>query len=105
MNTLTKMINVGALLALAITVAPILTSSPAHAYACKGNPYIGAATKLKKFQAKAKARKSWETAMKSQFDLSWSLWSIAANKSIQCHKTGSKHTCMAQARPCQYVVQ
>lgn len=104
MRTLTKIVNFGAVLAVAIAVAPILTSGPAHAYACKGNSYIGAATKHQRYQAKTKARKSWEAAMKSQFDLSWSVWSIAASKSIQCHKTGSKHTCQAQARPCQYVV-
>jgi len=104
MNIFTKTVNVGAALALAIAIAPVLTSGPAYAYACKGNAYIGAATKKQKYQAKAKARKSWEAAMKSQFDLSWSVWSIAANKSIQCHKTGSKHTCQAMARPCQYVV-
>lgn len=104
MKIFTNVINIGGVLAMAMIVSPLLTSNPAQAYACKGNSYIGAATQNRKMKARAKAKKSWETAMKNQFDLSWSLWSIAASKSIQCHKTGSKHTCQAQARPCNYVV-
>ena len=104
MKTFAKLFTVGSLLALAISVSPGFTGE-AHAYACKGNQYSGAATKNRKFAARAGARKSWENAMKQQFDLSWSVWKIAAGKSIQCHKTGTKHTCLALARPCQYVVQ
>ncbi len=104
MNILKKTITVGGMLAVAFAMSPAL-SGQAHAYSCKGNQYSGAATKNLKFQARKGARKSWEAAMKNQFDLSWSLWSIAAGKSISCHKTGSKHTCLALARPCQYVTQ
>ena len=43
--------------------------------------------------------------MKSQFGVSWSVLNIAKNKSMSCHKTGTKHTCLFLARPCQYVVQ
>ena len=104
MKILTKMIKIGGFLALAIAFAPAL-SGDAHAYACKGTKYSGAATKNTKFAARFGARKSWENQMKSNFGLPWSVWSIAENRSIQCHKTGTKHTCLALARPCQYVVQ
>lgn len=104
MKILSKMITAGGLLAVAMAMSPMMTEQ-AHAYSCKGNQYSGAATKNQKFMAKQGARKSWEASMKNQFDLSWSVWSIAAGKSIECHKTGKKHTCLALARPCQYVTQ
>lgn len=104
MKILNKVITLGGFLALALAFAPAL-SSDAHAYACKSNKFSGAATKHTKFGARLGARKSWESHMKNSFDLSWSVWSIAKNRSIQCHKTGTKHTCLALARPCQYVVQ
>ncbi len=104
MKILKNMVTAGGLLAIALAMSPMMTGQ-AHAYSCKGNQYSGAATKNMKFRAKQGARKSWEASMKNQFDLSWSLWSIAAGKSISCHKTGSKHTCLALARPCQYVTQ
>ena len=104
MKTLSKIMTIGGLLALAITVSPAI-STEAHAYACKGTKYSGAATKNRKFRAKMGARKSWQQAMKSQFGLSWSVINIAKNKSMSCHKTGSKHTCLFLARPCNYVVQ
>jgi hypothetical protein len=104
MTTFRTFIRVSALLALTITVAPAFTGD-AQAYQCKGNAYSGAATKSVLFKAKAGARRSWEQSMKDQFDLSWSLWSIAKNRSIECHMTGTKHTCLALANPCRYVVQ
>jgi hypothetical protein len=56
--------------------------------------------------AKFAARKDWETRMKDKFGLSWSLWSIAAGKSITCNDTSdNKNLCIASAKPCNYVVQ
>ena len=104
MNTLSKFITIGGLLALAITVSPVF-SSEAHAYACKGNQYSGAATENRRFRARMGARKSWQNAMRNQFGLPWSVIKIAKNKSMSCHKTGNKHTCLFLARPCKYVVQ
>ena len=105
MNAIKNMIKIGSLLAITLVAVPTFTGDAEAAYACKGNQYSGAATKHSKFRARAAARRSWQGAMKSQFGLSWSLWSIAAGKSTSCHMTGSKHTCLALARPCQYVVQ
>ena len=105
MNALKNLIRIGSLLAMTFVAIPTFTADAQAAYACKGNQYSGAATTNRKLFARAKARKSWETAMKAQFGLAWSVWSIAAGKSISCHKTGSKHTCLALARPCKYVVQ
>lgn len=104
MNISRKIAIAGGALAVALAMSPMVAGD-AHAYSCKGTQYSGAATKNMKFKAKQGARKSWEASMKNQFDLSWSLWSIAAGKSISCHKTGNKHTCLALARPCQYVTQ
>ena len=104
MNTLSKIITIGGLLALAITISPVV-STEAHAYACKGTQYSGAATKNRKMRAKMGAYNSWRNSMKSQFGLPWSVIKIAKNKSMSCHKTGTKHTCLFLARPCKYVVQ
>ncbi|HMB47629.1 MAG TPA: hypothetical protein VKN63_05080 [Afifellaceae bacterium] len=104
MKTFRAFIRIGALFALTFAVAPAFTGA-AQAYQCKANAYSGAATKAGLFMAKASARRSWEQSMKEQFDLSWSVWSIAQNKSIECHMTGTKHTCLALANPCRYVVQ
>ncbi len=105
MHTLKNLIRIGSLLAMTIIAVPTFTADAEAAYACKGNQYSGAATKRSRFMARAMARKSWEGAMKNQFGLAWSVWSIAAGKSISCHMTGSRHTCLALARPCKYVVQ
>lgn len=104
MTTLSRMIKIGGFLALALAVSPVFTGD-ANAYSCKGNQYSGAATKNFKYKARAGAKKSWQNAMKQQFGLEWSVWSIAQNPSIECHKTGTKTTCLALARPCKYVVQ
>lgn len=104
MKTLTTILMIGGLSALALTAAPGF-SGEAHAYLCKGNQYSGAATRRGIMQARIGARKSWENTMKTQFGLPWSVWSIAENKSIECHMTGTKHTCLALGRPCLYAVQ
>lgn len=104
MKSVSNLIKIVGLLAVVVAATPVF-SSDAHAYACKGNQYSGAATKNTKFMARAGARISWQNHVKSQFGLPWSVWSISQGKSIQCHKTGAKHTCLALARPCKYVVQ
>ena len=104
MKALNTIIRVGALFALTLTISPAFTGD-AHAYICKGNKYSGASTRRVKGMARIGARKSWENAMKDQFGLPWSVWSIAEDTSIECHMTGTKHTCLALGRPCQYVVQ
>ena len=105
MKILSHMLIAGSILASAAALNPLVMSSDAHAYACKGTQYSAASTKRVKGIARVSARKKWEATMKSQFGYTWSIWSIAAGKSLQCHKTGGRHTCHALARPCQYVVQ
>ena len=105
MKILSHMLLAGGLLAAASALNPLVLSSNAHAYACKGTQYSAASTRRIKGIARASARKKWESSMKSQFGNQWSLWAIAAGKSVQCHKTGARHTCHALARPCQYVVK
>lgn len=103
MRILSNIALVGGLLVAASTISPVIFADEAHAYACKGTQYSAASTKHVKGIAKVSARNKWQNSMKSQFGYTWGVWSIAAGKSIQCHKTGSKHTCHALARPCQYV--
>ncbi|MCR9139906.1 MAG: hypothetical protein NXI27_28195 [Alphaproteobacteria bacterium] len=105
MKILSRMLLAGGILASASALNPLVFSSDAHAYVCKGTQYGAASTKRIKGVAKTSARKKWEATMKNQFGYSWSVWSIAAGKTVECHKTGARHTCHALARPCQYVVQ
>jgi len=105
MRILSHMLLAGGLFATAFALNPLVLSSEAQAYVCKGTQYSAASTRRIKGIAHSSARKKWEATMKSQFGYSWSVWSIAAGKSIECHKTGARHTCHALARPCQYVVQ
>lgn len=103
MKTLLKMINIGGILAMTLAVSPLFTSQ-AQAYACAPTYHSVKASKFMKGAAKIKARKAWESKMKSQFGYTWAIWSIADGKSIQCKKVGSKSECTARARPCKYVV-
>lgn len=102
MKTIGKLINIGGLFAMALAVSPVFTSQ-AQAYACAPTYHSVSAVKKMKGIAKIKARKAWEAKMKSQFGISWAVWSIAYNKSIQCKKEGGKNKCTARAKPCQYV--
>ncbi len=102
MKTIVKMINIGGLFALALAASPVFTSQ-AQAYACAPTYHSVSAAKKMKGIAKISARKAWETKMKSQFGITWAIWSIADGRSIQCKKEGSKNKCTARAKPCQYV--
>ena len=105
MNIVSRILSAGGLLAMAAIASPAISVDQAHAYACKGKGYNGAVTRPTRIGAKIAARKDWESRMKVKFDLSWSLWSIAENRSIKCHKSGSQHLCIALATPCNYVTQ
>lgn len=105
MYTVTRILKVGGLLAMLNVASPFVSVDQAQAYACKDKGYNGAVTRQTKIVAKIAARKDWETRMKEKFGQSWSLWSIAENRSITCHKSGNKSLCIALATPCNYVVQ
>lgn len=94
------------LVALAVLMASAsLMSANANAYACKNHPTQATATYKMKFQAQTKSRANWTNSAKNQFGLSWSVWSISAAKSVNCNKSGPNWTCLASAKPCNYVVQ
>ena len=105
MKTATRILSIGGLLTMAFVASPAISVDQAHAYACKSKGYNGAVTRPTRIGAKAAARKDWEARMMVKFDLSWSLWSVAENRSVTCHKSGSQHLCIALATPCNYVVQ
>lgn len=105
MQNVIRMLNVGGLLAVAIVASPFAVVDQAHAYACKGSELQGAVVQKKKIGSRIAARKDWESRAKDRFDLSWSVWAIAEDKSITCSKVHGKQLCIASARPCNYVVQ
>ncbi len=96
----------GSLLALALLAgSATIPSGQAHAYACKAYPTQANGIHRLKVIAKKKSRTNWTNSVKAQFGLSWSVWSIAQNKSVTCNKNGSKWICLASAKPCNYVVK
>lgn len=97
-------LNAFAVLAIAAAALPS-HSGDAKAYACKNFPTQSTATRALKHAAQTAAVKNWSASVKSQFDLSWSVWSIAGNKAVNCYRNGARHTCLSSANPCKYVVQ
>lgn len=96
----------GSLLAFALLAgSATLPSSQALAYACKNSPTQAVGVHKLKVAAMKKSRTNWTNSTKTQFGLSWSVWTIADGKSVTCNKTGSNWTCLANAKPCNYVVQ
>ena len=94
--------SLAALIALAGSTAVL--SSGASAYQCKGYPTQAVGVHKLKVVAHGKASKSWAASVKNQFGLSWSVWSIAQGRSINCNKQPHRWICLASARPCNYVV-
>lgn len=91
--------------AFALFVVPFASGS-AQAYQCKGSPHQSIGIKPLKLGAMGAARKNWSTSANSQFGLSWSVWKIAAARSVSCSKLNTgQWRCLASAKPCNYVVQ
>jgi hypothetical protein len=99
-------LGAGVALAAVITLASPWSVTEAHAYQCKTATHQAVAVRNLKLAATSAARQAWTATAKSQFGLSWSLWSIAQNKSVDCEKlnTGGWR-CLGSAKPCNYVVQ
>lgn len=91
-----------ALAALAATAT--LLAGTASAYQCKGYPTQAVGVHKLKVVAHGKASKNWSASVKNQFGLSWSVWSIAQARSINCNKQPDRWICLASAKPCNYVV-
>ena len=94
--------SLAALIALAGSAAVL--SGHASAYQCKGYPTQAASVHKIKAVAHGKASKNWTASVKNQFGLSWSVWSIAQARSINCNKQPDRWICLASAKPCNYVV-
>jgi hypothetical protein len=85
--------------------ALVAMTGGAQAYQCKTTYVQVEALGNLKFQAAKSAKAFWSQAAKNKYDLSWSVWSIAASKSQNCNWTGTKFYCIVKAKPCLYVVQ
>ena len=95
----TSLVAMAALAAFATVYA-----GTASAYQCKGYPTQAASVHKLKVVAHGKASKNWTASVKNQFGLSWSVWSIAQARSINCNKQPDRWICLASAKPCNYVV-
>ena len=87
----------------------VITPTSAHAYSCKTYPTQAVGVRKGKIKARIVARKGWQSIVKSNLGVPWSLWSIAKDKSLTCVKIntnqGKKWRCLASAKPCLYVVK
>ncbi len=104
---MTSRIAIGASIAVATTVALASPWSvtPAEAYQCKGSPHQAVGVRNLKNMASVAARQNWTATAKTQYGLSWSVWSIASGKTVDCVKLNTgKWRCLASANPCNYVV-
>jgi hypothetical protein len=101
-----KHLTIPRLAGLALAVAlPFVSAGSAQAYQCKATTVHAEAIANLRIQARSAARANWTNAAKAQYGLPWSVWNIAASKSMNCSWTGSKFWCVAEAKPCLYVVQ
>jgi hypothetical protein len=100
-RTALNMIAAAAIAAAFLTVL----AGDAQAYVCKSTPTQAHGTSYVKAAATNKAVQNWSASAKAQFGLPWSVWSIALGHKVKCTRTAGKHTCLASAKPCQYVVQ
>lgn len=83
--------------------ALVLTGSQAAAYECKPFRTQATSSHAMKFKARSRARARWQTYVRHQHGLPWSVWKIAKNKRTSCRPNGSKWTCRAVAKACKYV--
>lgn len=99
---------IAALLLLA-SAGTTITTTQAKAYSCKTYPTQAVGVRKGKIKARIVARKGWQSIVKSNLGVPWSLWSIAKDKSLTCVKIntnqGKKWRCLASAKPCLYVVK
>lgn len=101
-----KHLTIPRLAGLAVAVAlPFVGLGSAQASQCKANVVHAEAHAKLRFQARSAAHANWTSAAKAQYGLPWSVWNIAASKSTTCSWTGNQFWCIAEARPCLYVVQ
>jgi len=105
MESMKKIARVAAL-GLAVTVPATVATTTAEAYQCKSEVVRSEGIDKKRMTARREARSLWEYETKHIYGLPWSLWEIAGSKSIKCEYVGgSTHRCIADAKPCLYVVQ
>lgn len=81
-----------------------MLAADASAYQCKNFPTQAVGVHKLRAVAHAKAPKNWAASVKTQFGLSWSVWSIAKSKSVTCNHQPGRWICLASAKPCNYVV-
>jgi hypothetical protein len=91
-------------LAVAALASPVMTSSSAHAYACKGSPTQTVAVQKYQTTAYHEAIAKWKSKTRSDHGLAWSVWEIAKHKTVNCVAAGGGNTaCVAVGKACKYV--
>jgi hypothetical protein len=71
--------------------------------ACKSHSHSGAGSANGvQFFASTSAKYAWKSAVAGHDGTGWDTWGKAANKSVNCKKTGPGATwvCVAKAKPC-----
>lgn len=89
----------------ALALAAPFSATPAQAYQCKNSPHQAVGVRAGKALASIASRQNWSASAKTQYGLSWSVWTIATNKESDCVKLNTgQWRCLASANPCNYVV-
>jgi len=95
-----------AALSLVVTLPLAVAPSTAEAaYQCKSTVVHAEAHSKRRMKARNAAQSFWSDEAKSQFGLPWSVWNVANARSMNCSFNGDRHWCIAEAKPCLYVVQ
>ena len=92
-----------AVLTLALSLAALAGTAPAHAAkACALKSIVGAPQSAsKKAPAKAQARRDWKNRVAASRGPLWSSWNVANDKSVDCRNKGATVQCRARATPCK----
>jgi hypothetical protein len=95
-----------AALGLVVTLPVVAVQGTAEAaYQCKSTVVHAEAHSKRRMKARNAARSFWTDEARSQFGLPWSVWNVANARSMNCSFNGDRHWCIAEAKPCLYVVQ
>lgn len=83
--------------------AMIFAGSTQASAACKTHSHssTGSASGIQ-YLASVSAKYAWKSAVASHDGVSYSIWSLAKNKSVSCKKSGANTTwvCTAKGQPC-----
>ena len=83
--------------------AMLMAGAPSASAACKGHSHSAAGNpNVLQFLASASSKNAWKSVASGHDGGAYSTWGKAANKSVNCKKSGpgNKWACTAKGKPC-----